>query len=261
VRFQPSEIMKIAVPLACAWFLHTRPLPPSFTTLLVLAAAILVPVLLIAEQPDLGTSLLVAAGGVLVVLLAGLQLRYILGLGAAVGAAIPVVWANLHDYQRQRVCTLLDPTKDPLGAGFHIIQGMIAIGSGGLFGKGFMAGSQAHLNFLPEKQTDFIFTMLAEEFGMVGALALIFFSQGVDGEDNGHVDDVIKMTFDAFELALNILAQGRGDFQMMSADLQIHTECSLVWRCCRFFCEPSGWGSKGVPQRLKTREATGTCAG
>ena len=172
VRFQPSEIMKIAVPLACAWFLHTRPLPPSFTTLLVLAAAILVPVLLIAEQPDLGTSLLVAAGGVLVVLLAGLQLRYILGLGAAVGAAIPVVWANLHDYQRQRVLTFLNPQEDPLGAGYHTIQSQIAIGSGGVFGKGYMNGSQAQLEFLPERSTDFIFAVIGEEWGLVGLAVL-----------------------------------------------------------------------------------------
>jgi rod shape determining protein RodA len=173
VRFQPSEIMKIAVPLACAWFLHTRPLPPSFTTLLVLAAAILVPVLLIAEQPDLGTSLLVAAGGVLVVLLAGLQLRYILGLGAAVGAAIPVVGANLHDYQRQRVLTFLNPQEDPLGAGYHTIQSQIAIGSGGVFGKGYMNGSQAQLEFLPERSTDFIFAVIGEEWGLVGLAVLI----------------------------------------------------------------------------------------
>jgi rod shape determining protein RodA len=173
VRFQPSEIMKIAVPLACAWFLHSRPLPPSFTTLLVLATAIMVPVLLIAEQPDLGTSLLVAAGGVLVVLLGGLQLRYILGLGAAVGAAIPVVWANLHDYQRQRVLTFLNPQEDPLGAGYHTIQSQIAIGSGGVFGKGYMNGSQAQLEFLPERSTDFIFAVIGEEWGLVGLAVLI----------------------------------------------------------------------------------------
>jgi rod shape determining protein RodA len=173
VRFQPSEIMKIAVPLACAWFLQERPLPPSFGTLMVLAVAIMVPVLLIAEQPDLGTSLLVAAGGVLVVLLAGLQLRYILGLGAVVGAAVPVVWANLHDYQRQRVLTFLNPQEDPLGAGYHTIQSQIAIGSGGVFGKGYMHGSQAQLEFLPERSTDFIFAVIGEEWGLVGLAVLI----------------------------------------------------------------------------------------
>jgi len=173
VRFQPSEIMKIAVPLACAWFLHTRPLPPSFTTLLVLAAAILVPVLLIAEQPDLGTSLLVAAGGGLVVLLAGLQLRYMLGLGALLAGAVPIVWHNLHDYQRQRVLTFLNPQEDPLGAGYHTIQSQIAIGSGGVFGKGYMNGSQAQLEFLPERSTDFIFAVIGEEWGLVGLAVLI----------------------------------------------------------------------------------------
>ncbi len=173
VRFQPSEVLKIAVPLACAWFLQDRPLPPSFGTLVALAVTILVPVLLIAEQPDLGTSLLVAAGGVLVVLLAGLQLRYILGLGAAVGAAIPVVWSNLHDYQRQRVLTFLNPQEDPLGAGYHTIQSQIAIGSGGVFGKGYMNGSQAQLEFLPERSTDFIFAVIGEEWGLVGLAVLI----------------------------------------------------------------------------------------
>jgi rod shape determining protein RodA len=173
VRFQPSEIMKIAVPLACAWFLQERPLPPSFGTLLVLAVAILVPVLLIAEQPDLGTSLLVAAGGVLVVLLAGLQLRYILGLGAVVAGAVPILWHYLHDYQRQRVLTFLNPQEDPLGAGYHTIQSQIAIGSGGVFGKGYMNGSQAQLEFLPERSTDFIFAVIGEEWGLVGLAVLI----------------------------------------------------------------------------------------
>ena len=174
VRFQPSEIMKIAVPLACAWFLHDRPLPPGIGTLVVLAVAILVPVLLIAEQPDLGTSLLVAAGGGLVVLLAGLQLRYIAGLGALLAAAVPVVWHFLHDYQRRRVFTFLNPQEDPLGAGYHTIQSQIAIGSGGVFGKGYMNGSQAQLEFLPERSTDFIFAVIGEEWGLVGLAVLIF---------------------------------------------------------------------------------------
>jgi rod shape determining protein RodA len=173
IRFQPSEIMKIAVPLACAWFLHDRPLPPSLGALIVLAAAILVPVLLIAEQPDLGTSLLVAAGGGLVVLLAGLQLRYILGIGALIAGAIPVAWHFLHDYQRQRVLTFLNPQEDPLGAGYHTIQSQIAIGSGGVFGKGYMNGSQAQLEFLPERSTDFIFAVIGEEWGLVGLAVLL----------------------------------------------------------------------------------------
>ena len=173
VRFQPSEIMKIAVPLACAWFLHDRPLPPSFLSLVVLAAAILVPTLLIAEQPDLGTALLVATGGALVVLLAGLQARYMIGLGALVVGAVPVVWHFLHDYQRQRVLTFLNPQTDPLGAGYHTIQSQIAIGSGGLFGKGYMNGSQAQLEFLPERSTDFIFAVVGEEWGLVGLLVML----------------------------------------------------------------------------------------
>lgn len=173
VRFQPSEIMKIAVPLTCAWYLHDRPLPPSFATILVLTAGILVPVLLIAEQPDLGTALLVAAGGGLVVLLAGLQARYLIGIGALILGAVPVVWHVLHDYQRQRVLTFLNPQNDPLGAGYHTIQSQIAIGSGGVFGKGYMNGSQAQLEFLPERSTDFIFAVVGEEWGLVGLLVLL----------------------------------------------------------------------------------------
>jgi rod shape determining protein RodA len=173
VRFQPSEIMKIAVPLACAWYLHERPLPPDFLTLCVLALAILVPTLLIAEQPDLGTALLVATGGALVVLLAGLQARYMIGLGALLIGAVPVVWHFLLDYQRQRVLTFLNPQTDPLGAGYHTIQSEIAIGSGGLFGKGYMNGSQAQLEFLPERSTDFIFAVVGEEWGLVGLLVML----------------------------------------------------------------------------------------
>jgi rod shape determining protein RodA len=174
IRFQPSEIMKIAVPLCCAWYLHERPLPPDFTTLVTVVLIVLVPTLLIAEQPDLGTSLLVASGGGLVILLAGLQLRYILGLVALLGAAIPIVWMFLlHGYQKQRVLTFLNPQNDPLGAGYHTIQSQIAIGSGGLFGKGYMNGSQAQLEFLPERSTDFIFAVIGEEWGLVGCFVLM----------------------------------------------------------------------------------------
>jgi len=173
VRFQPSEIMKIAVPLACAWYLHDRPLPPDFRSLVILAVTIAVPVLLIAEQPDLGTALLVAAGGGLVVLLAGLQARYILGIGGLLLGAVPALWHFLHDYQRQRLLTFLNPQTDPLGAGYHTIQSQIAIGSGGVFGKGYMNGSQAQLEFLPERSTDFIFAVIGEEWGLVGLAVLI----------------------------------------------------------------------------------------
>jgi rod shape determining protein RodA len=174
VRFQPSEIMKLAVPLACAWFLHERPLPPSFTSLAIIGVAIGLPTLLIAEQPDLGTALLVAAAGGMVILLAGLQLRYILSV---VGLLIPVAygaWAFLlHDYQRQRILTFLDPQSDPLGSGYHIIQSQIAIGSGGVFGKGYLNGSQAQLEFLPERSTDFIFAVVGEEWGLIGLVTVI----------------------------------------------------------------------------------------
>jgi rod shape determining protein RodA len=173
IRFQPSEIMKIAVPLACAWYLHERPLPPDFTTLVIVVLGVLMPTLLIAEQPDLGTSLLVAAGGGLVILLAGLQVRYIVGLGSVLVAAVPVAWHFLHDYQRQRVLTFLNPQNDPLGAGYHTIQSQIAIGSGGIFGKGYMNGSQAQLEFLPERSTDFIFAVIGEEWGLVGGFVLM----------------------------------------------------------------------------------------
>jgi len=174
VRFQPSEIMKLGVPLACAWFLHERPLPPSLSTLLILAVAIGIPTLIIAEQPDLGTSLLVAAGGGMVVLLAGLQLRYILSVvGLLVPVAIGAWHFLLHDYQKQRVLTFLDPQSDPLGSGYHIIQSQIAIGSGGVFGKGYLNGSQVQLEFLPERSTDFIFAVIGEEWGLIGLVTVI----------------------------------------------------------------------------------------
>jgi rod shape determining protein RodA len=176
VRFQPSELMKLAVPMMCAWYLHERPLPPSFSSLLLLAALILVPVGLVAIEPDLGTAALIGVAGVLVIVMAGLQLRImgaLLGL-AAVGAWFG--WRFMHDYQRKRVLTFLDPQTDPLGAGYHIIQSQIAIGSGGLFGKGWMNGSQAQLDFLPERSTDFIFAVIGEEFGLLGqALLLILY--------------------------------------------------------------------------------------
>jgi rod shape determining protein RodA len=184
VRFQPSEMLKIAVPLACAWYLHDRPLPPDLRSLLILGAAVLVPTLLIAEQPDLGTALLVTAGGAMVVLLAGLQLRFIAGLGAAFVAAVPVAWHFMHDYQRKRVLMFLNPQDDPLGAGYHTIQSQIAIGSGGLFGKGYMGGSQSQLAFLPERSTDFIFAVIGEEWGLVGlgvlmALYMLVIARGL----------------------------------------------------------------------------------
>ena len=173
VRFQPSEMMKLAVPMACAWYAHARPLPPSFRDLVVFLLIILVPAGLIAEQPDLGTALLVSAAGGLVVLFAGLQLRYLIGGAVLAGIAIPVGWHFLHDYQRQRVLTFLDPESDPLGTGWNIIQSKAAIGSGGVFGKGWLLGTQSHLDFLPESHTDFIIAVMGEEFGLVGICALL----------------------------------------------------------------------------------------
>ena len=173
VRFQPSEIMKLAVPMMCAWYLHQRPLPPSFRDVCAVVLIVTVPVALIAEQPDLGTALLVMAAGLIVLVMSGLSPLYLAGGVALLGAAVPVAWHFLHDYQRQRVLTLLDPQSDALGAGYHIIQSQIAIGSGGVFGKGWMNGSQAQLEFLPERSTDFIFAVIGEELGLLGLSALL----------------------------------------------------------------------------------------
>jgi len=168
IRFQPSEIMKLAVPMTVAWFLHERALPPSYPTLLLLTGMILLPVGLVAVQPDLGTACLIAIAGALVIVMAGLSVR-IMGALALIGiAGAWAGWGFMHDYQRKRVLTFLDPQTDPLGAGYHIIQSQIAIGSGGVFGKGWMNGSQAQLEFLPERSTDFIFAVVGEEFGLLG---------------------------------------------------------------------------------------------
>lgn len=172
-RFQPSEIMKIAVPLAVAAFLADRPLPPPAWRILVALALIVLPAFLIARQPDLGTAVLIASAGLIVVFLSGIRWRVILGFLALAGAALPVLWFNLHEYQRQRVLTFLNPESDPLGSGYHIIQSKIAIGSGGLSGRGWLQGTQSHLEFLPERSTDFIFAVLAEEFGLIGVSLLI----------------------------------------------------------------------------------------
>jgi rod shape determining protein RodA len=174
LRFQPSEIMKLAVPMMCAWFLHERALPPTVGSLGMLAVLIFVPVGLVALQPDLGTAALIAIAGSLVIVMAGLKLRIIAGLAALGAIAGWFGWAFMHDYQRKRVLTFFDPSTDRLGAGYHIIQSQIAIGSGGLFGKGWMHGSQAQLQFLPERSTDFIFAVIGEEFGLLGLALLLF---------------------------------------------------------------------------------------
>ena len=173
IRFQPSEIMKLAVPMMTAWYLHDRQIPPRFGQLLVLAVMIAVPTVLIARQPDLGTSLLIAASGVLVIILAGLPIRLMVGMAVLAIPGALVLWNYMQDYQKQRVLTLLNPDSDPLGAGYNIIQSKIAIGSGGLFGKGWTNGSQAQLEFLPERDTDFIFAVMGEELGLLGVLALL----------------------------------------------------------------------------------------
>ena len=173
VRFQPSEFAKVAVPLMVAWFLHGRPLPPTGGQLFVMIVIVMAPAAIIYEQPDLGTALLVLAAGGLTILLAGLSFRMICLAGVAVLAAGPAIWPFLMDYQRTRVLMFLNPESDPLGAGYNIIQSKIAIGSGGLFGKGWLNGTQAHLEFLPERSTDFIFAVMAEEFGLLGLVLLL----------------------------------------------------------------------------------------
>lgn len=176
VRFQPSEMMKLAVPMMVAWYLSDKRLPPTYMRLLIAGTLIVTPVLLIAVQPDLGTSLLIASAGFFALFLAGLSWKLLGGLGLLATAGAPVLWHFMHDYQRQRVITFLDPELDPLGTGYHIIQSKIAIGSGGLFGKGWLNGTQAHLEFLPERSTDFIFAVLGEEFGLfgIGVIVVIY---------------------------------------------------------------------------------------
>jgi rod shape determining protein RodA len=173
LRFQPSEIMKLAVPMMCAWYLQERPLPPSIAQLLLLGVMIMVPAGLTVIEPDLGTGALIAIGGILVVVMAGLQTGIMAALALLGGVAGWVGWHFMHDYQRERIYTFINPENDPQGAGYHIIQSQIAIGSGGIFGKGWMNGSQAQLDYLPEHSTDFIFAVIGEEFGLIGLLLLL----------------------------------------------------------------------------------------
>ena len=175
IQIQPSEIMKITILLALARYFHGLTLDEvsRLRNLAVPLLLVFVPVGLVVKQPDLGTAILLTASGGVLFFAAGLAWRYFVFSIVAVLAAIPIVWERLHDYQKNRVFTFLDPERDPLGAGYHILQSKIALGAGGIFGKGFMEGTQSHLNFLPEKHTDFIFTMLGEEFGLVGGLTLL----------------------------------------------------------------------------------------
>ncbi len=173
-RFQPSEIMKLVMPMTIAAYISRYPLPPSLLHVFIALGLVLFPTLLIAKQPDLGTSLLVAASGFFVIFLAGMSWRLILAAIVAIAAFLPALWFFLmHDYQKRRVLTLINPESDPLGAGYHIIQSKIAIGSGGLWGKGWLQGTQSQLEFLPERHTDFIFAVLSEEFGLVGVCLLM----------------------------------------------------------------------------------------
>ena len=173
IRFQPSEIMKLGVPLLLCSLLHDRALPPSPGVVIVAILITFLPAGMIAIQPDLGTAILIVLSGAVVIFLAGLGWRYIAAAAALAAAAMPALWMVMHDYQRKRILTLLDPESDPLGAGYHIIQSKIAIGSGGVFGKGWLNGTQGQLEFLPERHTDFIFAVIGEEFGLFGALALL----------------------------------------------------------------------------------------
>lgn len=174
VRFQPSEIMKLAVPMMMAWYISRYNLPPRSQHILLGFALVTVPTLLIAKQPDLGTSLLIASSGIFALFLAGMSWKIISMITVACGAFTPIMWFFLmKEYQKQRVTTFLNPESDPLGAGYHIIQSKIAIGSGGLEGKGWLLGTQSQLEFLPERHTDFIFAVFSEEFGLLGVMGLL----------------------------------------------------------------------------------------
>lgn len=172
-RFQPSELMKLALPAMVTWWLTRRQLPPTISPLAIAALLIVIPVALIAKQPDLGTSIIIAGSGFFVIFLAGISWRLLAILGGLGVASLPVLWMVMRDYQRTRVLTLLDPQSDPLGAGWNTIQAMTALGSGGMFGKGYAAGTQAQLKFLPESHTDFIVAVIGEEMGFVGVSLLL----------------------------------------------------------------------------------------
>jgi len=173
LQFQPSEIVKLAMPMMLAWYLAQKPLPPRLSTLFVSCILLLIPLGLVAKQPDLGTALIIVFTGVCVLLLAGIRWKHVIIALITIGSAAPFLWHFLHDYQRQRVLTFLNPELDPLNTGYHIIQSKIAIGSGGVAGKGYLHGTQSHLEFLPEHATDFIFAVVGEEFGLIGTILLI----------------------------------------------------------------------------------------
>ena len=176
-QIQPSELMRIAMPMMLAWYFSKREGKPAMADFAIGGLLLLVPVALIIKQPDLGTAILIAASGFYILFLAGLSWKLLLGGAVAFAASTPILWSSLHDYQRRRIEILLDPTQDPLGAGYHTIQAIIALGSGGMAGKGWIKGTQAQLDFLPERSTDFIFAVFGEEFGLLGnILLLVLFS-------------------------------------------------------------------------------------
>ena len=172
-RFQPSELMKLALPMVIAMHLSKDTPPPSVKMVFMALLFIIAPVLLVAKQPDLGTAMLIAVSGFAVLFIAGINWKLLAGFAVVALSSAPVIWNLMHDYQRNRVLTFLDPEQDPLGSGYHIIQSKIAIGSGGLYGKGWLNGTQSHLEFLPERSTDFIFAVFCEEFGLIGVLVLV----------------------------------------------------------------------------------------
>ena len=173
VRFQPSELMKLAVPMAVAWLLTRGRMPPSFSMIMAALMVTLIPAGLVVIQPDLGTAIMLIVSGMIVVFLAGIRWHHIMMLLAALAALAPFLWSRLDGYQQQRILTLFDPFADPLGSGYQAIQAQIAIGSAGIWGKGWLEGSQSHLEFIPERSTDFIFAVFAEEFGLIGVLMLV----------------------------------------------------------------------------------------
>lgn len=202
-RFQPSEMMKLAVPMMIAWYFDKKHIPSRLKLLIVPSLLILIPAALIAKQPDLGTAILVAAAGFCVVFVAGIPMRILIAIGLSVSLIMPFMWRFMHDYQKKRVFTLLNPESDPLGAGYHIIQSKIAIGSGGAFGKGWLSGSQSHLNFLPEHATDFIFAVSGEEFGFIGSSILIILMTLIALRS-------LKIAYEAQTTFTRLLASGLG---------------------------------------------------
>lgn len=172
-RFQPSEFMKLALPIMVASFLAEETLPPKISKLFIVSILIVIPIALIVKQPDLGTSILVLASGAAIVFVAGIRWKLLALISIIAACCAPILWSFMHDYQKRRVLTFINPENDPLGAGYHIIQSKIAIGSGGVYGKGWLQGTQSHLEFLPERSTDFIFAVLSEEFGLIGIIVLV----------------------------------------------------------------------------------------